>query len=199
MALARSARTTEVPRITAARRAARGPGVGTRADCKPTQGNHGTICGLHEWLARRSFRPPGTSCPRRRMRVDTERAFARHGKRLRNYRPASLAETVPRCFQQNHRFPANKFHSMRIIPNPRDLTPCFRALFRVGASRFRVGGGRTATEWRAGRRDAAHEPARGDAAIRPAARAQRGVSSPAVSVVRGIGACPHFNLRKVRA
>ena len=53
---------------------------------------------------------------------------------------------------------------MRLALDPCDYHPFFRELFRVGGSRFRVGGGMPASKWLTMACGATHELARADAA-----------------------------------
>ena len=141
-----------------------------------------------------------------RIRGDTEWASARHGSgprkdSLRGFgrdSTASWTDTeVPSPFLRvADIMPTNPF--TRIITDLCDFRPFFRALFRVGGSRFRVGGGMSATKWLTMAGGATHELARADAARPIATRAWRGRHSTRRFRGKEMGTGPVFHFRPAR-
>ena len=137
-----------------------------------------------------------------RIRGDTEGTSARHGSGPRKDQLRGFAGTMPQVGQARtdrvrpyttrppkttSAYSSNplkaadfgqRIHFMRLAPNPCDHRPFFRALFCVGGSRFRVGGGMPATKWLTMVCGATHELARTDAAHPIATRAWRRRHSP---------------------
>ena len=206
--LVRFAQTTEAPRIVAARRAPRGPSGGTRASRKPRWAIASWHANSTDGLARRLPRPPGTSCPRRHLRGDTEGASARHGSGPRKNQLRGIGRNDATGWTDTdgqspflHDAPDDDFRvlfapfedsrlqaneSISCDPRRIHVTPIrssARCSVSAGAASASAGG-RTATEWLATGCGAAHERARADVARPVATRAMRG--RPLTGRFRGV-------------